>query len=407
MAVPYERRLDTAQRSYDGKGAAHTRKLRAVERLLDVLWRHTAPDSRLVHRFHLWQANDLEDVLHSIFLQSQQKNRRYRQSVLSLLSRTVQRSQVQVVRRWQLQVHQMRSVGWSEGRMRAAAKLVGVVVGRGMKVWGRRICPLYQRIQEDSLNSHFLLSLSFSLWASKSVSYLLYDSRREHGITRLSQVLFLHITNHLRSAWDQLRQKRGWNTGLWCVSNLMVRVKKRLMQEIWTQLKLRKMREMRQYSALKVVISAHKRSILYRKSWSRLKFLPQNRLISSIKSALSAFRAHHNSLKLKALHQWKSLQIPSNGFEVDMSIIRNQISVAELIERQIQTTSLRMSWEVRRIGLRDLGEAGKRGLREVIRRWRVRAGGIQEALLFEYVQYLEEQNGIVQNHEGPRSPIRC
>jgi hypothetical protein len=62
---------------------------------------------------------------------------------------------------------------------------------------------------------------------------------------------------------------------------------------------------------------------------------------------------------------------------------------------------------LRKLRLRQLCEVWRRGLRDLVKRWRARAGGVQEALLFEYVQFLEEQNEIAQSSVKPRSPIRC
>jgi len=97
---------------------------------------------------------------------------------------------------------------------------------------------------------------------------------------------------------------------------------------------------------------------------------------------------------LKAISSWKSDKPQDQLFESDIAVIRNQMLVAELLEQQIQASKQRAAMQVRKLRLRQLCEVWRRGVRELVKRWRARAGGIQEALLFEYVQFLEEQNGI-------------
>lgn len=394
MAVPYDPRQEAVHKSYDSKGTLQMRKLRAVERLLAVLWRRTAPDFRLVHRFHLWQANDVTDVLQGIFIQSQHKTRRYRQSLLTLLSRRVQRGQAQAIHRWQLRAQQVRSALLGPEVLRAAAKLAGVMMGRSMSGWARQLFPLYSRIRGSDATGHFQLALALSIWTGRSISYLLYESRREQGATRLAQVLFLKTAPDLRRACAKLRTKRGWKMGLSCLFPALLSVLRRIWQSSWSLLKPAKTPSKQLFAAAKLFISASSRTEFYRKCWRKLKSTSPNPVGFTLKKGLNALRKSHKFVILKAVLSWKSDQPQGQIFEADIAVIRNQMLVAELLERQIQESKQRAAILLRKVRLRQLCEVWRKGMREVMKRWKARAGGVQEALLFEYVQFLEEQNGI-------------
>lgn len=394
MAVPYDQRQEAVHKSYDSKGTLQMRKLRAVERLLTVLWRRTAPDFRLVHRFHLWQANDVTDVLHVIFLQSQHKSRRYRQSLLTLLSRRVQRGQAQAMHRWQLRAQQVRSAVLCPEVLRAAAKLAGVIVGRSLSGWGRQLFPLYSRMRESDSASRFQLALALSIWTGRSVGCLLYEARRERGATKLAHVLFLKVAPDLRRACGKLRTKRGWKMGICCLFPALHRVLRRLWQFSWILLNPTKAPSKLRFAAAKLFISAVKRATFYGKCWRKLKSASPDPAHFALKRGLNALRKSHKMVLLKAISSWKSDKPQDQLFESDIAVIRNQMLVAELLEQQIQASKQRAAMQVRKLRLRQLCEVWRRGVRELVKRWRARAGGIQEALLFEYVQFLEEQNGI-------------
>lgn len=406
MAVPYDPRQEAVHKSYDSKGTQQMRKLRAVERLLAVLWRRTAPDFRLVHRFHLWQVNDVTDVLHSIFIQSQHKTRRYRQSILTLLSRRVQRSQAQALHCWQLRAQQLRSAVLCPTVLRAAAKLAGVMVGRSMSGWARQLFPLYSRMRESSAG-HSQLAMAFCIWTGRSISYLLYDSRRERGATQLAQVLFLKIAPDLRTVCEKLRIKRGWKMGLSCLFPALFRVIRRLWQLSWHLLLPDQPHSQQRFAAAKLLFLSPNRRVLLGKCWGQLKSTNLNSTRLVLRKGLTALRKNHIRVVLKAISSWKSENPPGQLFDADIAVIRIQMQVAELLERQIQASRQRAGVHLRKLRLRQLCEVWRRGLRDLVKRWRARAGGVQEALLFEYVQFLEEQNEIAQSSVKPRSPIRC
>ena len=413
-STPYDPRSDSMHKSYDSRAYFRTRKIQAIERLLRFLYRRVAPDSRLVHRFRQWQINDLNEVLQGIFLQSREKNKSYRKDVLTLLSGKVKRDLTGAIRMWQLFVMEVRRERLTPEAARGAARMAKLAVGMAGRRWAEAEFPMFSN-NSDRHTRLFALSHSFSLWKSRSIGFLLYDSRREMGAVRLGYSLYLRIKPLLLHSLSQLTCKRGWKLALQCLVPVLARVKDGRVTQAWEAIQRNEVptgeRSWESVYAGAVVAERVAVHITTRKTVFSLfkSYLKQseNGCRPALRSLLRNLKSNHLQLTINSFLRWKNSVFatsPVLQFDIDTEVIRNQMQIALLLEQQTFARKLHSAQCVKKIAMHKAFAVFRRGLRGVVTRWKLYRGSDRrdEDVLYEYVRFLEEQNGI----ERSRVPNR-
>ena len=403
-SAPFDYRSDLMHKSYDAKASNRSRKIAATERLLHILYRRAAPDYRLVHRFREWQQNDLNQMLASYMGQQQWKERRHERGLLVLLSCTVNRGAKAAICRWRLEATETKRRLLTPERLLAAGKVVAVLLGRTMSRPSRTQFPLNSRISGRAERVQ-LLTLAVNKWHTASVESLLYSSRRGMGAVRMCQLLYLKTRPLLQRLYERLALRRGWKPALSCLVPCVQYKWKSTLQHAFAQI-WRSGFQPDPLLQLQAGLLKLRGALLGRKkqmalAWTQLRLTsPSVQYSRSLARLVSVLQANHRQIRLKALYTLRTTVTRASvpGFDMDNAIIRNQMQVAVMLELQTiarHTASLGL---VRRIKLSQAFRHVRSTLRQVLHCWR--RNGIQgrtvenEDVLFEYVRFLEEQNGI-------------
>lgn len=406
-SAPFDYRSELMHKSYDAKASNRSRKAAAIERLLHLMYRRAAPDYRLVHRFREWQQNDLNQMLASYLGHQQWKQRRHERGLLVLLSFAVSRAAKAAIWRWRLEAIAAKRRLLTPERVAAAGKLAAVLLGRTMGRWCRCQFPMVPHSSGKQEKAH-LLALAVNKWKTASVGCLLYSSRRGMGAVRMCQLLYLKTRPLLQRLYERLAQHRGWKPALSCLLPSLQYKRCSTLQHAFARLEQSRFHpsvSLQLHTALLTLrkalqIQGKRRQMAL--AWKQLRlFAPSLQVSQRLTRLIAALKRNHRQIQLKSLYALRTStvctqQIPT--FDMDLAIIRTQMQVAAMLE--VQTIDRRAASvdQIRRIKLFRAFRFVKNSLRQALHGWR--RSGVQgrtvenEDVLFEYVRFLEEQNGI-------------
>ena len=406
-SVPFDYRSELMHKSYDAKASNRSRKAAAIERLLHLLYRRAAPDYRLVHRFREWQQNDLNQMLASYMGQQQWKERRHVRGLLVLLSLAVNRGAKAAISRWRQEAIEAKRRLLTPERVAAAGKLAAVLLGKTMDRWSHCQFPMIPQVSGKPEKAH-LLALAVNKWKTASVGCLLYSSRRGMGAVRMCQLLYLKTRPLLQRLYERLAQRRGWKPALSCLFPHLQYKRSSTLQRAFARICQSSFSPSFPLQLQAGIFTLQKALQIYSKrrqisfAWGQFRlFSPSLQVSRKLSRLLANFQANHRQIRLKSLYTLKTTTVRTKetaGFDMDIAIIRTQMQVAAMLEVQTVDRRAASVGLIRRIKLFRAFRFVKNSLRQALHGWR--RSGVQgrtvenEDVLFEYVRFLEEQNGI-------------
>ena len=403
-SAPFDYRSELMHKSYDAKASNRSRKIAAVERLLKVIYRRAAPDYRLVHRFREWQQNDLNQMLSNYMGQQQWKEHRHYRGLLLLLNSVLLRGLHVTLTSWRFKSKLLKRSRLTPTKLLSAGQITAVLLRKTLQKWAKCNFSISSSLRSPIERINVLL-LAVNRWKTASVGHLLYYNRRGMGAVRICQWIYGKITPLLQGLYEKLALKRGWKPGIRCLVPVLKMKTVKQMQIALMSLhrnrflpsNLEKIHVgLMQFQA--ILINKNRKKRLNYGLWRLRSFSGIFPSTSSLLSLFSCLKRHYSQVKMKAVVMWRGSggEDREAGFEMDLEIIRNQMQVARMLETQtIERRSVNVRL-VQRMKLKELERSVWKGMREGLRRWRMCGvrNDTNEDVLFEYVRFLEEQNGI-------------
>lgn len=288
-----------------------------------------------------------------------------------------------------------------------AAKLAGAVLATSFKTWANRDFPMFYQTP-DNANRLFLLTHSFAHWKSTSITHLLNDNHREMAAVRLCQVLYMRIKPLQEHAFAQLRLKRRWRAAFACLVPLVERLRWKWQHHAWSLIAGLRFAQKTSITDQISAATALLECTLNRRQRVKYAFVGVRRFGKSVEGEYATklrrmckcLSLNQKQLRLKTMMRWKECAKPTvrmRLFDIDSSVIRNQMQIALLLEQQIITRRLQSSNLQRKTKLLAAISIAYRRLRIVFTQWRRLRGAEvrEEDVLYEYVRFLEEQNGVI------------